>query len=71
MSRGQMPPVKVVVSEEKEVLRRLLERNGVLEEVETGKSIILYEGKSLVDLTFIVPSGKQLAIVSFEALGGG
>jgi hypothetical protein len=64
-------PIKKIVVEEKTVLRDLLEINGVLEDVEAGRSIVLAEGKSLKDLETVVSPGNNLVVVTVGALGGG
>ena len=63
--------IKYVVSEEEMTLRELLKMNDVLEDVEAGIRIILWNGSSLMDLDAIVPPGQKLVVVSVGALGGG
>ena len=46
MQEPRITPVRVIESEDRIILKDLLKIHGLLEEVESGKRIILFEGKS-------------------------
>ena len=64
-------PVYIIITKHETTLRSLLQANNLLDLVKKGNTIVLLEGKSLMDLDLVVPPGKKLAIISFEVLGGG
>lgn len=66
-----LQPVRIITTDAPSPLRALLDRHGVLAEVEAGRRIVLLEGRSLTDLDRVVPPGKTLAVIAFHLLGGG
>jgi hypothetical protein len=68
---GSVVSIQHIVSEEEMTLRELLMMNDVLEDVEAGIRIVLWNGSSLMDLDAMVPPGQKLVVVSVGALGGG
>lgn len=68
---SELPPVRIIATDTPISLRTLLKQNDVLEEVETGKRIVLLEGRSMTNLDHIVPPGKTLAVIAFHLIGGG
>lgn len=71
MQKPRITPVRVIETKDKIVLKDLLKIHCLLEEVESGKRIILFEGKSLSDLNMIISPGNKLAVIAFDLLGGG
>ena len=71
MQEPRITPVRVIESEDKIILKDLLKIYGLLEEVESGRRIILFEGKSLSDLNVTISPGDKLAVIAFDLLGGG
>ncbi|UCH37495.1 MAG: hypothetical protein JSV76_07455 [Candidatus Bathyarchaeota archaeon] len=67
----ETPPVKVIEVENTMPLRDLLSQHNLLDQVSSGNKIVLLEGYSLTDLDYLVPSGKQLAVILIDMLGGG
>lgn len=67
----RIQPVHVLIAKQEMTLRSLLQVNNLLDLVKKGNTIVLSEGKSLTDLDQVVPSGKKLAVISLEVLGGG
>jgi len=67
----RIQPVYVIIANHEMTLRSLLQANNLLDLVKRGNTIVLSEGKSLMDLDLVVPPGKKLAVISFEVLGGG
>lgn len=64
-------PVRIIYAHNEISLRELLKENHILDLVKRGNKIILLEGKNLTDLDLIVPSGKKIAVISIDVLGGG
>jgi uncharacterized Zn finger protein len=64
-------PVHIIISKHETTLRSLLKDNELLDLVKKGNTIVLSEGKSLTNLDMVISSGKKLAVISFEVLGGG
>jgi hypothetical protein len=71
MSQEPFTPVIEILVTKKLTLRELLKLNEVLNDVETGRRIILVDGRHLSDLDEVILPGKRIVIVSIEALGGG
>lgn len=64
-------PVQIIYSNNEKSLRELLKENNMLDQIKMGNKILLLEGKNLTDLDLIIPSGKKIAIISIDVLGGG
>ena len=66
-----MPALKEIKSEEEQDLRTLLRTEDVLEDVEKGVSIVILEGRSVIDLGMKVKKGEKLVVIPLGALFGG
>ena len=66
-----MPTLKEIMSKEEQDLRTLLRTEDVLEDVEKGVSIVILEGRSIIDLGLKVKKGEKLAVIPLGALFGG
>jgi hypothetical protein len=64
-------PVQIIYSNNEKSLRELLKENNILDRLKMGNTILLLEGKNLTDLDLIIPSGKKIAVISIDVLGGG
>ena len=64
-------PVQIIYSNNEKSLRELLKENNMLDRLKMGNKILLLEGKNLTDLDLIIPSGKKIAVISIDVLGGG
>jgi hypothetical protein len=64
-------PVQIIYSNNEKSLRELLKENNMLDQIKMGNKILLLEGKNLTDLDLIIPSGKKIAVISIDVLGGG
>jgi hypothetical protein len=64
-------PVQIIYSNNEKSLRELLKENNMLDQIKMGNKILLLEGKNLTDLDLIISSGKKIAIISIDVLGGG
>ena len=71
MQGPKLVPVKVIETKEKIILKDLLKLHGLLEEVESGNRIILFEGKSLSDLNMSISPGNKIAVIAIDLLAGG
>lgn len=63
--------VQIIYSNNEKSLRELLKENNLLDRLKMGNKILLLEGKNLTDLDLIIPSGKKIAVISIDVLGGG
>ena len=66
-----MPALKEIKSKEEQDLRTLLRTEDVLEDVEKGVSIVILEGRSIIDLGTKVKKGEKLVVIPLGALFGG
>lgn len=66
-----MPALKEIVSNEEQELLTLLKTEDVLEDVEQGVSIVIFQGRSITDLGMKVKKGEKLVVIPVGSLFGG